>query len=141
MTPIRNTTATTTLAERAAGFGIRTMTVDGYDVLATYAVASEAVDYARSGNGPVFIEVMTYRLFGHMVGDNEPYRTKEEVEQWRAKDPISTFPRRLIEEFDLGEAEIAAVQAQVETEIAEIARFARESPWPEMNEIAGDVFA
>ncbi len=141
MTPIRQTTATPTLAERAAGFGIKTMTVDGYDVLATYDVASQAVEHARAGHGPVFIEVMTYRLFGHMVGDNEPYRTKEEVEQWRAKDPIVTFPRRLIDEFDLGEADIAAVQAQVEAEIAEIARFARESPWPEISEMAEDVFA
>ena len=71
------------------------MTVDGYDPIAVYETTSQAVEHARSGRGPVFIEAMTYRLFGHMVGDTEPYRTKEEVAQWRAKDPITTFPQRL----------------------------------------------
>ena len=84
---------------------------------------------------------MTYRLFGHMVGDNEPYRTKEEVAEWRTKDPVVTFPRRLVEEFDAGEGEISAIRSQVEAEIAEIARFAQESPWPDARTIADHVFA
>jgi pyruvate dehydrogenase E1 component alpha subunit len=141
MTPISSMIGTATLAERAAGFGWTTMTVDGYDPIAVYEITSQAVAHARSGGGPVFIEAMTYRLFGHMVGDTEPYRTKEEVAQWRAKDPITTFPQRLIDEFGFSQAEIDAVKAEVEAEIEEIKRFALESPWPEVSEIAEHMFA
>ncbi len=141
MTPIRSMIGTATLAERAAGFGWTTMTVDGYDPIAVYETTSQAVEHARSGGGPVFIEAMTYRLFGHMVGDNEPYRTKEEVAEWRAKDPITTFPQRLVAEFGFQEAEIDAIKAEVEAEIEEIKRFALESPWPDVSEIAEHMFA
>jgi pyruvate dehydrogenase E1 component alpha subunit len=141
MTPISSMIGTATLAERAAGFGWTTMTVDGYDPIAVYEITSQAVAHARSGGGPVFIEAMTYRLFGHMVGDTEPYRTKEEVAQWRAKDPITAFPQRLIGEFGFNQAEIDAVKAEVEAEIEEIKRFALESPWPELSEIAEHMFA
>jgi acetoin:2,6-dichlorophenolindophenol oxidoreductase subunit alpha len=141
MTPISSMVGTATLAERAAGFGWTTMTVDGYDPIAVYETTSQAVEHARSGGGPVFIEAMTYRLFGHMVGDTEPYRTKEEVAQWRAKDPITTFPQRLIDEFGFSQAEIDAVKAEVEAEIEEIKRFALESPWPDVSEIAEHMFA
>jgi pyruvate dehydrogenase E1 component alpha subunit len=141
MTPISSMIGTATLAERAAGFGWTTMTVDGYDPIAIYETTSQAVAHARSSRGPVFIEAMTYRLFGHMVGDTEPYRTKEEVAQWRAKDPIVTFPQRLVAEFGFQEAEIEAIKAEVEAEIEEIKRFALESPWPDVNEIADHMFA
>jgi pyruvate dehydrogenase E1 component alpha subunit len=141
MTPIRNMIGTRTLAERATGFGWTTMTVDGYDPIAVYETTNQAVAQARSGGGPVFIEAMTYRLFGHMVGDSEPYRTKEEVAQWRAKDPITTFPLRLIVEFGFSQAEIDAIKAEVEAEIDEIKRFALESPWPDVSEIAQHMFA
>ena len=141
MTPIRSMVGTATLAERAAGFGWTTMTVDGYDPIAVYETTSQAVEHARSGRGPVFIEAMTYRLFGHMVGDTEPYRTKEEVAQWRAKDPITTFPQRLVAEFGFQQAEIDAINAEIEAEIDEIKRFALESPWPDVSEIAEHMFA
>jgi pyruvate dehydrogenase E1 component alpha subunit len=141
MTPIRSMIGTATLAERAAGFGLATATVDGYDPIAVYKTTSDAVEKARGGGGPVFIEAMTYRLFGHMVGDSEPYRTKEEVAEWRAKDPIVTFPQRLIDEFGFSQEEIDLVKAEVAAEIEEIARFARESPWPDPAEIAEDMFA
>ena len=141
MTPISAMIGTATLAERAAGFGWTTMTVDGYDPIAVYETTSRAVDHARNGGGPVFIEAMTYRLFGHMVGDSEPYRTKEEVAEWRAKDMITTFPQRLIAEFGFSQTEIDAIQAEVAAEMEEIKRFALESPWPVVSEIEAHVFA
>ena len=141
MTPISAMIGTATLAERAAGFSWTTMTVDGYDPIAVYETTSRAVDHARNGGGPVFIEAMTYRLFGHMVGDSEPYRTKEEVAEWRAKDMITTFPQRLVVEFGFSQAEIDAIQAEVAAEMEEIKRFALESPWPDVSEIEADVFA
>ena len=91
---------TDTLAERAEGFGIPAIVIeDGYDPILVYEKTLEAVERARTGGGPTFIEAHTYRLFGHMVGDTEPYRTKEEVAEWKAKDAIDTFPKRLVEEF------------------------------------------
>ncbi len=84
---------------------------------------------------------MTYRLVGHMVGDSEPYRTKEEVGQWRAKDPVARFPERLVAEFGAPEAVVDQVKESVEAELAEITRFAEESPWPEPEEAFEDVWA
>jgi TPP-dependent pyruvate/acetoin dehydrogenase alpha subunit len=140
MTPIRDAIAAP-LVDRVAAYGIASVTVDGYDPLAVYEVAKEAVGRARIGAGPTFIEAMTYRLVGHMIGDNEVYRTKAEVAEWRQRDMIVTFPQRLINEFGVTTAQIAAVEASVATEMAEIVRFAEESPWPDPSEISADVFA
>jgi len=141
MTPISAMVNVTQLADRAAAYGMQAVTVDGYDPIAVYEVTRAAVERARQGDGPTFIEAMTYRLFGHMVGDTEPYRTKEEVAEWRARDPITVFPQRLIEEFEFTEADIETVKVEVEAEIAEISRFALESPWPEVSEIVDHMFA
>ena len=140
MTPIKAMVKLEQLIDRATAYGIRGVRVDGYDPIAVYEVTRAAVERARRGEGPTFIEAMTYRLFGHMVGDTEPYRTKEEVAAWRQRDPITTFPQRLIDEFGLTHNEIEAVKAQVEAEIAEISRFALASPWPDVSEIAEGVF-
>ncbi len=118
-----------------------TAVVDGYDPLAVYDTTLAAVERARAGGGPTFIEAMTYRLVGHMVGDSEPYRTKEEVAEWRARDPITVFPRRLVEEFGISEEQIKTIDAQVAAEVLEIARYAEESPWPEPHEATEDVWA
>ena len=141
MTPISAMVNVDKLADHAVAFGMRAVTVDGYDPIAVYEITRTAVERARSGRGPTFIEAMTYRLFGHMVGDTEPYRTKEEVETWRQRDSIKVFPQRLINEFGFTEADIEAVRTEVEAELVEISRFALESPWPEISNIAKDVFA
>lgn len=141
MTPIQAMVKLEQLIERAAGFGIPGVRVDGYDPIAVYEVTRAAVEQARRGAGPTFIEAMTYRLFGHMVGDTEPYRTKEEVAEWRQRDSITTFPQRLIDEFGFTTAEIEAVKTEVAAEMAEISQFALNSPWPEVSEIAEGVFA
>jgi len=140
MTPIRAMVKVEQLAERAAAFGIPATTVDGYDVLAVYEGTLPAVQRARSGGGPTFIECMTYRLTGHMIGDTEPYRTKQEVAEWRARDPVVTFPQKLVQEFGIPQVEVEATQAEVETHMAEIVRFALDSPWPSADEAVEDVF-
>ncbi len=141
MTPIRDMVAHDTLLERAGGFGIPAVVADGYDVLAMLDTTQAAVDRARGGEGPQFIEAMTYRLVGHMIGDSEPYRTKDEVAEWRAKDPIVTFPQRLVSEFGLSQEAVDQVTGSVEAEMADISRFAEESPWPEPQEAFEDVWA
>jgi acetoin:2,6-dichlorophenolindophenol oxidoreductase subunit alpha len=141
MTPIKDMVAHDRLLDRAAGFGIAAVVTDGYDVLAMLETTQAAAERARRGEGPQFIEAMTYRLVGHMVGDSEPYRTKDEVAQWRAKDPITAFPQRLVVEFGIPQAEVDEVTRSVESEIAEIARFAEQSPWPDPQEAFEDVWA
>jgi pyruvate dehydrogenase E1 component alpha subunit len=141
MTPISATVATERLTDRAAAFGMRTVVADGYDPLAVYETTLDAVNRARAGGGPTFIEALTYRLVGHMIGDNEPYRTKEEVAEWRKRDSITVFPARLQAEFGVTPEQIAAVDAEVAAEIKAIARFAETSPWPEPSEVFEDMFA
>ncbi len=142
MTPIRDMVGMARLADRAAAYGVRSVVIlDGYDPIAVYETTLEAVERARSGGGPTFIEAMTYRLVGHMIGDTEPYRTKEEVAEWRKRDSTVVFPQRLVREFGVTPDQIAAVDTEVAAEIEEIARFAQESPWPDPSEVAEDVFA
>jgi acetoin:2,6-dichlorophenolindophenol oxidoreductase subunit alpha len=141
MTPIRNMVRVEQLAERAAAFGMPSKIIDGYDPLTVYDATLAAVEKARTGAGPMFIEAMTYRLVGHMVGDSEPYRTKDEVAQWRERDPITAFPQRLIAEFGVQQEQIAEIDAAVAASIDEIARFAEQSPWPEPSAVAEDVWA
>ena len=141
MTPIRDMVAIDHLTERAAGYGVRGVTVDGYDPVAVYETTREAVERARSGEGPTFIEAMTYRLVGHMIGDSEVYRTREEVGEWRKRDPLTVFPERLVREADVSREEIARVEGEVAEQMAEIVRFAQGSPWPDPSEATEDVFA
>jgi TPP-dependent pyruvate/acetoin dehydrogenase alpha subunit len=141
MTPIRTMVKQERLVDRICAYGIATKTVDGYDPVAVYETTLSAVEQARAGGGPTFIEAFTYRLVGHMVGDSEPYRTREEVAGWRERDPIVTFPKRLASEFGIDSERIADLDAKVAAEMAEIVRFARESPWPDPNEATEDVFA
>jgi len=141
MTPIRAMVKQERLVDRICAYGIATQTVDGYDPVAVYETTLTAVERARASGGPTFIEAMTYRLVGHMVGDSEPYRTREEVAEWRERDPIVTFPKRLVSEFGFDPGRIQAADAEVAAEMAEIVRFARESPWPDPSEATEDVFA
>lgn len=97
-TPRSKATKAETLAQKAVGFGIPGIQVDGNDVLAMYVATKEAVDYARAGNGPVLIEAVTYRIGPHTTSDDPTiYRSNEEVEEWKKKDPIIRFKQYLID--------------------------------------------
>ena len=124
-TPIQN------ISDRAIGYGIPGISVDGNKVDEVYAVAAEAVSRARSGGGPTLIECKTYRIRGHFEGDDSLYRTKEEVEEARKSDPIEYWKGVLLSEGVLDEAAFDALDARMEQEIAEAATFADESPFPD----------
>jgi pyruvate dehydrogenase E1 component alpha subunit len=114
--------------------------VDGNDVEAMYASVEAAVSHARNGNGPTYIEAMTYRLWGHMLGDPEIYRTKEEVAQANAHEPILRLARRL-RDLNHTDADLARLEADADAIIADALHFAESSPAPQPAEAFADVFA
>jgi TPP-dependent pyruvate/acetoin dehydrogenase alpha subunit len=101
------------ISSRAASYGIRGVTVDGMDVRKVAASAAEAVKTLRRGAGPAFIEAVTYRYRGHYLGDPENYRTRQEIERWRKKDPIVRLRRQLLRDGLAKEAALAAMEAEV----------------------------
>lgn len=127
------------LAQRAQAYNIPGVVVDGNDVFAVYDAAKEAVERARRGEGPTLIECKTYRWYGHYIGDSAPYRTKEELEEWKAKDPIVNARKVLLAE-GVTEAELDAIDKAAEEEIQEAVKFAAESPFPANESALEDVY-
>jgi acetoin:2,6-dichlorophenolindophenol oxidoreductase subunit alpha len=129
------------LSERAAGYGIPGLTVDGNDVIAVYAATAEAVVRARSGGGPTLIEAKTYRWKGHSKSDKQRYRTKEEVKEWQGRDPIGRLVERMQAACLLTSAELATLEAAVAREIEDAIEFAKTSPEPDPVTILEGVYA
>ncbi|HEY3111414.1 MAG TPA: dehydrogenase E1 component subunit alpha/beta [Chloroflexota bacterium] len=128
------------VAARAAGYGIPGVVVDGMDVLAVYQAAAEAVARARRGEGPTLIEARTYRYYGHFVGDDpHRYRTVEEEQAYRARDPIGQLRSVVTRQELLSEAELEAVDRRVAELIEEAVEFAESSPLPDPREVLTDV--
>ena len=122
------------IADRAAGYGVPGVIADGMDVLAMYDVMGKAVARARAGEGPTLIEAKTYRYHGHFEGEAEVYRTKEEVAEWRKKDPIDKFRKQLIEAGMLTEKDAEKIDKDVMAEVDKAVEFAEKSPFPEPQE-------
>lgn len=134
LTAYSKAVATDTIAERAAAYAMPGVTVDGQDVGVVYDAVVEAVQRARAGGGPSLVETMTYRYENHAVGlPVENYRTADEVEMWRTeRDPLDNFVKRY-RDNGVSAAEIAAIDAEIDEEIAAAVEFARggEHPSPE----------
>ena len=127
--PRHKQSAAPTLAARGAGFGIPSVLVDGNDILAVYDVMQQAVERARSGQGPTLVEALTYRIGAHTTADDPTrYRSPEEVESWRIKDPLVRFKRFLMSRDMLDEAEDQRLIAVIEEEINEAVRVAEAMP-------------
>lgn len=128
------------IADRAAAYDIPGFVVDGNDVIAVYEAAGEAIQRARAGEGPALIECKTYRYRGHFEGDPMIYRTREEEEMWKAKDPIPRFEAKLKEMGILTDAQAREINERILAEVEEAVRFAEESPWPAPEEVLEDVY-
>ncbi len=129
------------IARRAAAYRMPEAVVDGMQVLEVKRVVGEAVDRARRGEGPTLIEAKTYRYRGHSRSDPRAYRSKEEEEYWRGRDPILLFSRLLMEEGVMSEEGVADLQRQVDEELTEAERFAlKESPFPAPGALYDDVY-
>lgn len=133
MTPIADMVKNESLTERAVAYRMPAVSVDGMRVEEVRQAAQEAVDRARAGGGPTFIEAKTYRLVGHMFGDLETYRTKEEVANWKMRDPL-VLARCLLEGQGVASAAIDSWQEQVVQEVARAAEAALRDPEPQWTE-------
>ncbi len=140
-TPTSKQMAITDLVDRAKAYAIPAEIVDGNDLLAVSAATRRALDHARSGQGPYFLECKTMRMRGHAEHDDARYVPAELIEQWRAKDPIDRFTRRLLEEFGFTSEQLQEQDQQVTRLIEEDAEFADQSPYPEGSQAQGGVFA
>jgi pyruvate dehydrogenase E1 component alpha subunit len=116
--PVAKQTRSKTLAQKAIAYGIPGIQVDGNDILAVYAAAQEAVDRARAGQGPTLIECVTYRMTMHTTADDpKRYRTEEEVDKWRKRDPIVRYQKYLVDKGLLSQDKIAGIESEVLAEI------------------------
>jgi TPP-dependent pyruvate/acetoin dehydrogenase alpha subunit len=128
------------VADRAAGYGIPGVTVDGNDVQAVYDAATEAVATARAGRGPTLIEAITYRWKGHSKSDQNLYRTREEIESWRQRDPLDRFEQAILEAKSLDEDEIKQVRDQARDAVRDAVRTGQSGP-PPSTDLLGAVYA
>jgi len=139
-TSIYKSTNLSNLTDRAVAYNIPGVAVDGNDVLAVYEVVAEAVARARKGDGPTLIEGRTCRWRGHQEGDEQTYRTKEEIDECRKRDPIPRFRKRLVEMGVLTEKEADKINQEVVAEMDKAVKFANESSFPAPEEVLTDVY-
>lgn len=130
------------IAGRAEGYGFPGVAVDGNDVLAVYEAAKEAVERAHRGDGPTLIEARTYRMTAHSSDDDDRrYREREEVEEWRLKDPIARFEKYLMEHGVVSEERKEEIEQQIKAEVKEASDYAENAPFAEPEEALGRVYA
>jgi pyruvate dehydrogenase E1 component alpha subunit len=142
-TALERASAIYDISERASSYDMANEVVDGQDVLIMHAAMERAVERARSGKLPTLLEVRTYRFMGHSMSDpiHGHYRTKEEVEDQRKRDPIAVWSQRLIAEGLMDETGVKALDKEVGDEVNDAYRFADEAPDPEAEELYRDVYA
>ena len=141
-TPRNKTMAITDIVDRAVGYGMPGVIVDGMDVVAVHEAATEAVARARRGEGPSLIESKTYRFYNHHGVQNLglKYRTDDEVAVWKERDPIFSFEERLIEAGTASAEEIEQVWAELRADIAAAIQFAEDSPLPEPDQLMANIY-
>jgi pyruvate dehydrogenase E1 component alpha subunit len=115
-------------------------TGDGMSPEAVHEAVGRAVKRAREGGGPTLLEIKTYRYKGHSMSDPAKYRTKEEVEEYKQRDPIESTKSKLIRAFKVTEEEIEVINERVKKEVDESVKFAEESPWPDDDELLKDIY-
>jgi pyruvate dehydrogenase E1 component alpha subunit len=129
------------IADRAAGYGIPGLVVDGNDVIAVYEASREAIDRARAGRGPSLVECKTYRWRTHFEGEPDTYRPPEELAAWIKREPIAPYRKQLIQSGVLTETEANAIEAAILSALDEAVEFGRQSPEPEPESALADLWA
>jgi pyruvate dehydrogenase E1 component alpha subunit len=139
-TAVDRASAVPEIRMKAAAYGMPSEKVDGMELLAVREAVSSALDHVRSGKGPFFLEVHTYRYRGHSMGDPERYRKQDEVRRWQTEDPIGKFEKVILEK-GVTQEQIEAAEAESAQIIADAVKFAEESPLPPPEELWTDIYA
>ena len=139
-TAVERASAVPEMLQKAAAYQVPGDRVDGMDLLAVHAATQRAIAHARSGNGPYFLEAVTYRYRGHSMGDPERYRKADEIRKWQEGDPIGRMEKVLVGS-GVTAAVIEETEKKVEAEISEAVRFAEGSPFPPQEELWTDIYA
>ncbi|MDX1778817.1 MAG: thiamine pyrophosphate-dependent enzyme, partial [Thermodesulfobacteriota bacterium] len=129
------------LYKRIKAYGIPSERVDGMDVLAVKEATSRAVERAREGDGPSFIEAITYRYRGHSMSDPDDYRTKREEKIWKERDPIIKLAKQLRDKAIISPDDLKELQDEVNKTVDQAVKFADSSSWPELKELMTDIYA
>jgi pyruvate dehydrogenase E1 component alpha subunit len=139
-TALERHSAVTDLSKKAEGYGVPGSRCDGMDVLDVHACVSAALQKAREDRQPQLVEAVTYRFRGHSMADPEEYRSKEEVEEWRRRDPVNTFRERLEQEGVLDEGDFEKFDEEAGKIVDEAVEFADNSPFPELDSLYDDLY-
>jgi len=139
-TSVKRSSNVTQIAKLGQAYDMPSDSVDGMSCEAVHDAIEKAADRARSGNGPTFLEICTYRYKGHSMSDPQKYRTKEEVEEYKKLDPIETTLDVILKKKYASQAEIEAIQSKVDNEIDTCVKFAEESPYPSDDELYKDIY-
>ncbi len=133
-TRVDEVTVTKEFSPRGQALGVPSMTIDGNDITEVYSNAAKAVQLARDGEGPTFLECVTYRQCGHYAGENTFYRPDGELEQWLKKDPIERFSKKLYTDGVLTQPEFETMEQEIDLEIAEAVKFSENARRPDPGE-------
>lgn len=139
-TSVARTSKTLDIYKLADAYDMPADAVDGMSPEAVHDAVLRAVNRAREKGGPTLLEIKTYRYKGHSMSDPQKYRSKEEVEEYKEKDPIDHVLKVLTEQYKVSEAEIEVINDRVKNEVEECVKFAEESPWPDDDELLKDVY-
>jgi len=137
----RETMLTDRIATRAAAYGVEGQTVDGNDVEAVFEAARVAVDKVRRTRKPFLLETYTYRQWGHYEPDDQSYVDPNELAKWKARDPIDTLKKKLLDRKVLTPSQYSELESRVKATIDKAAAFTDESPFPSPEELTTDVYA
>ena len=140
-TALERHSAVTDLSRKSDGFGVPGTRCDGMDVLDVHAAISEAMHKAREDRAPQLVEAVTYRFRGHSMADPEEYRSKEEVEEWQRRDPITTFSERAVGEEVMSQEEVDNLDQEAQRTVEDAVSFADSSPYPELDALYDDLYA
>lgn len=140
-TSVERASAVPEIRQKAEGYGMPNRRIDGMDILEVREAALEIIENIRSGEGPYFLEIVTYRYRGHSMGDPERYRQSDEIKKWQENDPIGIYRKHLTEENIATDEELDEVDQQVEVEVEEAVRFAESSPEPEPEALWENIYA
>jgi pyruvate dehydrogenase E1 component alpha subunit len=139
-TALERHSAVTDLSRKAAGYGVPGSRCDGMDVLDVQRVVGAALAKARDEREPQLVEAVTYRYRGHSMADPEEYRTKDEVERWRERDPLLTFPARLVADSVLEDDDVKRLDGDAVAAVDAAVEFAERSPFPDLASLYDDIY-